>query len=412
MLKNSALLLASLLLAPLVHAGESDWPWWRGPTRDGVAPAGQTPPLTWSATENVIWQAPVPGRGHGAPTVVGDRVFLAAADPQEQVQWMLGFDRKTGRQLWQTEIHRGGFDPKGNAKNTQASSTPACDGERVYVNFLNGGGVVTTALDLDGKKLWQTKISDFVQHQGFGTSPAIYQSLVLVSSDNKGGGAVAGLDRATGKIVWKRDRPKLPNYTSPIVLPIAGRDVLLMTGCDLVTALDPLTGKELWESKGATTECVTSVISDGKLVFTSGGYPKNHMSAMKADGSGTVAWEHNTRMYVPSFLVRGNHLYGVTDAGFATCWDAATGKEVWKERLSGAFSASPVLVNDMVYATSETGKTYVFKAVPDGFTLLAENQLGDETMATPVLCGSRLYTRVAVKSGGKRQELLYCIGKP
>lgn len=341
---------------------------------------------------------------------MGERVFLNAADPENQSQMVLCFDRKTGKPLWNKEVHRGGFEPKGNAKSTHASSTPACDGERVYITFLNGGAVVTTALGLDGQKLWQTKVSDFVQHQGFGASPTVFGSLVLVSSDNKGGGAIAGLDRATGKVVWKRERPKLPNYTSPIVVRIDGRDVLLMTGCDLVTALDPLTGKELWETKGSTTECVTSTVTNGKLVITTGGYPKNHMAAVKADGSGKVAWEHNTRMYVPSLLVRGNHLYGVTDTGFATCWDCNTGKEVWKERLSGGFSASPVLVGDAIFATNETGKMFVFKAVPDSFTQLAENQLGDEAMATPVFSGNRMYTRVAMKSGGKRQEILYCIG--
>jgi len=390
----------------------SDWPWWRGPTRDGAAVAEQSPPTKWSETENVAWKVAIPGKGHGSPTVVGDRVFLATADPETQTQLVLCFDRKTGKERWRNEIHRGGFETKGNAKSTLASSSLACDGSRVFINFLNAGGIHTTALDLDGKKFWQTKVTDYVLHQGFGSSPAIYGPLVIVTADNKGTGLIAGLDRASGKIVWSRERPKLPNYASPIILPIAGKDQLLIVGCDLVTALDPLTGKELWETKGSTTEVVTSTVTDGKLVFTSGGYPKNHLAAYRADGSGSLAWENGTRVYVPSVLVRGEYLYGVTDAGFATCWACATGKEVWKERLAGTFSASPILVGDVLYATSEAGKTFLFKATPDGFTSLGENALGDETMASPAICGSRIYMRVATKKDGRRQEFLYSLGKP
>ncbi|HEY1186225.1 MAG TPA: PQQ-binding-like beta-propeller repeat protein, partial [Gemmata sp.] len=272
----------------------TDWPWWRGYTRDGVA-AEQKVPLEWSKDKNVRWEAAVPGRGHGSPAVVGERVFLATAEPETEVQSLLCFDRRTGKQLWHSAVHKGHFVKGGNGKSSHASSSPACDGERVYINFLNGGAVRATALDLGGKQLWQTKITEYVLHQGFGSSPTVFGPLLLVTADNKGGGLLAGLDRATGKIVWTRQRPKAPNYASPIVVRIGDTDQLILTGCDLVTSLDPLTGKELWERKGSTTECVTSTVTDGKYVFTSGGYPKNHVAAVKADGSG-VAWENKTRV--------------------------------------------------------------------------------------------------------------------
>lgn len=393
-----------------IAVSPNDWPWWRGPNRDGAAPPDQKPPRNWSETENVLWKAPIPGRGHGAAIVVGDRVYIAAAEPDKQVQSLLAFDRKTGKPAWQKEIHRGGFDTKGNAKSSHASSTPACDGKRVFVNFFSGGAVSTTALDLDGNRLWQTKISDFVQHQGFASSPAIYKSLVIVSSDNKGGGAIAGLDRASGDIVWSRPRPKLPNYTSPVIVTVAGKDQLVLTGCDLVTSLDPLTGKVLWESPGATTECVTSTFTDGRNIFTSGGYPKNHVSAVAADGTGKVVWENTARVYVPSLLRKDEHLYGVMDDGFAVCWRCDTGKELWKERLGGTFSASPVLVGTAIYATNESGKTFIFEAKPDSFSSLGENKLGDSAFATHTICGSRIYARVANTVDGKRVESLYCLG--
>ncbi len=389
----------------------TDWPWWRGPNRDGIAAADQQPPVRWSATQNVIWKAQVPGRGHGSATVVGDRVFLAIADEQREVQSVLCLDRRTGSQLWKTDVHTGGFSKKGeNQKGSQASTTIACDGERLFVNFQNAGAIHATALGLDGKQLWQKKISDFVSHQGFGASPTVYQSLVIFSADNKGGGAIAALDRATGDSIWRHERPKLPNYTSPIIVNVAGQDQLVFTGCDLVSSFEPLSGEKLWEVSGATTECVTSTVSDGNVIITSGGYPKNHMSAVRADGSGKVIWENGVRVYVPSMLIKGGNLYAVTDAGVAMCWKCDSGKELWKSRLGGTFSASPVLVGDTIYAVNEEGKTFVFKPGRESIELLAENQLGNEVFATPTICGGRIYLRVATQEDGQRREMLYCLG--
>ena len=393
-----------------ITVAPSDWPWWRGPQRNGIAAADQKPLMTWSDSENILWKTPVPGRGHGSPTVVGNRIFLATAEHDSEVQSVLCFDRLTGKQLWKTEIHRGGFEKKGNEKSSLASSSLACDGQRVFINFLNGGAIHTTALSLDGQQLWQTKITDYILHQGFGSSPAVYQSLVIVSADNKGTGAIAALNRASGKIVWKQERPKFPNYTSPIILNVAGREQLLFTGCDLVTSFNPLDGKKLWEIEGSTTECVTSTVTDGQLIFTSGGYPKNHMSAVKADGSGKVVWENGSRVYVPSMLVREGHIYSVLDAGVAMCWKCDTGKEVWKGRLGGTFSASPVLVGEHLFATNESGKTYIFKATPEAFDLVGENQLAESVFSTPTFCGNRIYLRAASQIERQRQEMLYCIG--
>jgi len=184
---------------------------------------------------------------------------------------------------------------------------------------------------------------------------------------------------------------------------------LVLAGCDLVTSLDPVTGKKLWEIPGATTECVTTTVTDGTHVFSSGGWPKNHVSAVRADGSGKIAWRNNVRVYVPSMIVRDGYLYGVADAGIAYCWKSDTGKEMWKGRLGGTFSASLTLVNDRLYAANEAGECFVFEASTKGFNLIAKNQLGDEIFATPVICGNRLYQRVAHRDGLKRQEMLYCI---
>lgn len=394
-----------------IAVSRTDWPWWRGPQRNGIATPGKPVPLQWNETKNIIWKTPLPGRGHGSPIVSGNQVLLQTAEADRQVQSVVCLDRASGKIVWQTPVHEGGVAIKQNEKSTYANATPACDGERIYVNFLNSGGIYTTALDRTGKKLWQVKVTDYVLHQGFSSSPALYQSLVIVSADNKGTGALAGLDRDTGKTVWKRDRPALPNYTSPIILKVHGRDQLLFVGCDLVTSLDPLTGDPLWETAGATTECVTSTVTDGDVIFTSGGYPKNHLAAIRADGSGERAWENSSRVYVPSMVLHDGHLYAMLDAGIAQCWEASTGKERWKARVGGTFSSSLVLADGNIFATDESGKTTIFKASPEAFERVGENQLGKSVFASPAIVDGRIYHRVILEQGEEGTEALYCIGQ-
>ncbi|MDC0317563.1 PQQ-binding-like beta-propeller repeat protein [bacterium] len=402
------------VLAERPSISENDWPWWRGHGQDGVAVGDQQPPTQWSPTENVRWRLPIVGRGHGSPTVFADQVFLATADSSKEEQSVVSVDRETGKLNWQTVVHTGGFANKSrnklNKKASLASSSVATDGEKLFINFMNDDALWTTALDLNGEILWQKRISDYVLHQGYGASPAIFGALVIVSADNKSGGVVVGLNRNTGKVLWKQDRPSKPNYASPIILNAAGRDQLILSGGDLVTSLDPLTGEKIWEIEGATTECVTSAVTDGDHVFTSGGYPTNHVSAVKADGSGEIVWQNKSRVYVPSMLQRDGYLYATLDAGIAACFRCRDGKEMWKKRLGGTFSSSPVMVGDLVYAANEAGQTFLFKASPDSFQKVAENKLGDSVFSTPAICGSRIYTRVAHFENDQRQEYLYCLG--
>ena len=341
--------------------------------------------------------------------IVGNQIYLQTADESVGAQMIICLDRATGAERWKTTVHESGGMRK-NERSTAASSTPACDGERIYVNFPNNQSLITTALDLEGKVVWQSKVSDYIEHQGYGASPALYQALVISSSDNKGGGALVAFDRVSGKTVWRHERPKQPNYPSPIILHAAGRDQLFLTGCDKVSSFDPLTGKVIWETDGATTECVTSTVTDGTRIFTSGGYPKNHMTAVQADGTSKLVWENGNRVYVPSLLIRNGYLFGTLDAGIAACWASDSGKEKWKHRLGGNFSASPVLVNDMIFATNESGDTFIYRASESTFEELGKNHLGDEVFSTPVICDSRIYYRTAFLDGDKRSEFLYCLG--
>lgn len=267
-MRSSCLLVALTFTVPALA---SDWPQWRGPERTGVADADQTAPTEWSNSTNIVWKAPIPGRGHSSPIVLGDQIFVATADKSREVQSLLCYDRKTGKQLWEAIAHTGGLQNsakrKLNEKATWASSTPTTDGERVYINFLSGDAVYLTAYTLDGKQLWQEKVCDYVLHQGYGASPLIYDNLVIVTADNKGGGAIVAFDRESGKRIWSHDRPAEPNYPSPIVHHLDGRDQLIQTGCNRVISLNPSTGELLWETEGATTECVSTTVTDGKYVF-------------------------------------------------------------------------------------------------------------------------------------------------
>lgn len=385
-----------------------DWPAWRGPTRDGIAASGQTPPVRWSETENIAWKTPLPGRGHSSPTVVGERIYLATADVAKQTQRVLCLDRRDGKILWDVVVHEGNLDKGGHGNTSQASSTVAWDGQRLYINFLNNKAVHTTALTTEGKILWQRTVGDFVTHQGFASSPVVHEGVVLVTADHKGGGTLAGLNRESGEVLWKQSRPKIPNYVSPSVLKVAGKTQLVVAGCNLFSSFDPITGTKLWEIAGSTEECVVTAVTDGQRVFAGGGYPKNHTMAVLGDGSGKVVWQNTARVYVPSMIVDDGYLYAVMDAGLAVCWKSDTGEEKWKERLGGDFYASPVRVGKRIYATNVGGVTSVFDATPEGFKLISQNTLGNEAFASPAICDNRIYLRAATKGEG-RQEFLYCI---
>lgn len=389
-----------------------DWPWWRGPNRDGATVGKQSPPTEWDAQRNVAWKVELPGKGHGSPIVVGQHVYLPASDESSATQSVICIDRNSGQILWTRVVHRGNFvKQKMNPRSSHASGTLACDGDRLFINFLNDDAVFTSALDRTGNILWQRKITDYVIHQGYGSSPALFDDLVLVSADNKAGGALAALSRSTGEIVWKHDRPAMPNYSSPIVLRLGDRDQLVMTGCNLVSSFNPRNGQRIWEVDGATTECVTSTVTDGAHVFSSGGYPDNHVACVLADGSGKTVWRNTMRVYVPSMLHANGYLYAVADGGVAVCWKSDTGERAWQARIGGTYYASPVLVGDRIFATSLEGKTSIYRADPGKFELLAANSLGDEVFPTPTYCGNRIYMRVAHQRDDGRQETLYCLAR-
>jgi len=210
---------------PAAQPTAGDWPWWCGTHRDNIAAPGQNPPREWSQTVHVIWRAEIPGRGHGSPCLWGAGLFLPAADDKAEVQYLLGFDRRTGQKRWQTEVHRGGF-VRLNPKNSHASATPACDGRLIFMPFVVQDAIWLSALDFEGNIAWQKRLGDFQSMHGFAASPLVYKSLVIIAADSLKNSFLAAVHRRTGEIIWKADRPsyKLGTYASPTVGHVAGRD--------------------------------------------------------------------------------------------------------------------------------------------------------------------------------------------
>lgn len=388
--------------------GDDDWPSWRGPNCDGVA-VGEPVPVEWSDTKNVVWKVKIPGRGHSSPIIVGERIYFETADEGAQTQSVVCLERKDGSQVWQKELHKGKFERNMHGENTQASSTLACDGKRLYALFLNDQKIWATALELDGNQVWQKEVGNFASKFGYSASPTIYKSLLILAADHAGGGFIAALSRDKGDIVWRKSRPAKSSYASPRVVSLGGRDQVVLCGCNQIAGFDPANGESLWSADGTAEAAVGTPVVSGDLVCGSGGFPEQDTLAVGSDGK--AAWHKPVKSYVPSVLAHGGLVYLIDDGGVARCLDAATGDKKWEKRIGGNFRVSPVLSGDAIFITDMKGKTTVFKASGEKYELLAENQLGDEAFASPAVSRGQLFLRVAESSGRNRQEWLYCIGK-
>jgi outer membrane protein assembly factor BamB len=385
----------------------TDWPSWRGPNGDGVARDVDVP-TTWSTTEHIRWQSPVPGRGHASPIVCGNRIFLSTADEEKQQHRLLAYDRSTGEPLWNILVHDGGFMHK-HEKNSYASATPACDGEHIFATFLHDGAIWVSAVTLDGQIVWQVPAGPFTAEHGDSASPVFYKSAILVGADNLETSFVAALDRATGRILWRtpRESPgRHGSYGCPILATLAGRPQFLYAGHGYTASYDPDTGNELWKCTGPAECTGTTLAASADLAFASGGFPEHSLLAIRGDGSGdvtatNVAWQtHNGVTYVPSPVCHDGRLYVINETGVATCFDAASGSELWHKRLSGPFTASPIIAGGKLFITNEAGATFIL-AAGEKYELLATNDLASPVMATPAICGRQIFLRTADK--------LYCI---
>lgn len=396
-------------------SADRDWPWWRGPTRNGISADGPEAkvPTKWSATENILWKAEIPGRGHASPVIVDGKIYLTTADDKAQTQSIVAFDAESGRQLWKSDLNQGGFPSQIHKNNTHASPTVACDGERLFVTLNFEKAAHCFATDLSGKVLWKVRFAGFDPGQypfGYAPSPVLYRNLVIVAAESESERSLVALERATGKEVWRTPRTTHTSYSTPSIGFVAGRDQLLMSGGDQITGYDPATGKQIWTAPGTAAATCGTAVWEGDIVIASGGFPKSNTTAVKADGSGKVVWSVPQKLYEQSLMAYQGHVYALLGNGMLYCWRTADGKEMWRQRLLGPVSASGVAAGGHIYWANERGTLYVFKANPEKLELVAENVLGDETFASPAIVGGRIYLRVGHRDEAGRREVLYCIG--
>ena len=383
-----------------------DWPAWRGPRGDGTS-LEKNVPVRWSGTENVVWKVPIPGKGHASPIVWADRIFVVTALPAQEQRLLLCLDRSNGKTLWQRVVLEAPLE-KINKLNSYASSTPATDGEKVYVSFLDRDKMFIAAYDFDGEKVWDARPGEFSSMHGYCSSPVLWKDKIIVNGDHDGPAYIVALDRATGKTIWKTARPnETRSYCTPIIRHIEGRNQLILSGSKCVASYDPDSGRGHWIIDGPTEQFVASLVYNDELLFMTCGFPKRFIQAIRPDGQGNVTATHvvwqtdRDCSYVPSPIVSGPYFLVVSDSGVATCLDAKSGRSIWRERIGTRHSASLVSANGLVYFLSDKGITTVVKPGPE-FEVVAQNELGEETNASPAIGNGLMFLRGA--------EHLYCIG--
>lgn len=371
----------------------ADWPEFRGPTGQGHAATTKLP-LEWSATQNVAWKQPVPGRGWSSPSLSGGKLFLTSAvgeaDGGKRALHALCFDAKTGRELWNTSLfEQDGSAPRIHNKNSHASPTPLVADGRVYVHFGHQG---TACLDLNGKVIWKNTSLNYAPVHGNGGSPILVGDKLVFSCDGGSDPFVVALNKDTGKVIWKTPRvttaKKTFSFSTPLLITVAGKQQIISPGSGAVCAFDPKDGKELWRARyGEGYSVIPRPVLGHGMIFIGTGYDAPIVMAIRIDGTGDVTDTHvawtmkKGAPNTPSLLVVGEEVYMVSDGGIASCVDAKTGKVHWQERVGGNYSASPLYADGKVYFQNEEGIGVVVKAGRE-FQKLASNDLGERTLAS------------------------------
>jgi len=398
------------LVLSVVGAGRAaaeNWPCWRGPRGDGASSEASAP-TRWTGSENVVWKTPVPGGGHASPIVWNDHVFLVTCLEERQERVLLAYDRATGRELWRRTVLQAPLEGK-HELNSFASSTPATDGELVYVSFLDGEQMFIAAYDFAGGRRWAVRPGPFSSRHGYCTCPVLFEDFVIVNGDHDGEAYLAALWRRDGSTAWKIDREnKTRSYCTPIIRDLAGRTQMILSGSKCVASYDPHNGRRHWIVDGPTEQFVASMVTDGERLFLTAGFPELHILALRPDGQGNVTDSHvlwrTTKgcSYVSSPIVAGEYFLVASDGGVASCLRAADGQRAWMERLGTHYSASLVSAAGLVYFLADDGETTVVRPGPK-LEIVAKNALGENCYASPAISGGQIFLR----SAGH----LYCIGR-
>jgi outer membrane protein assembly factor BamB len=390
-------LLGCIVLVTIPTTVRADyWPQWRGPGNHGIS-AETKLPLTWSAAKNVRWKVELPGAGVSQPIVWDDRIFLTASDGRANDRLhVYCYARGDGRLHWHAKLFGSAptdlYPPGG-----MAVPTPATDGKLVFVLFGSGD---LAALDFDGKPVWIRSLADeygpFRNRWGMGTSPILAGDTLYVQVDHWSQSYLLAIDAKTGANRWKTDRPTSVNWSSPLAVKVKDRIEIVTFGTNFARGYDAEKGTELWRVNGMHFQCIPSPVVMGDLVFACSG--ENTM-AIKMDGGrgdltkSHVVWKNKKAgAFLPSPLLYKGYLYLPGDRNFVTCFDARTGKPVWKERLGNEFHASPVGAADRVYFATKEGSVKVVRAGPD-FELLADNPMGETIIASPAISRGQIFLR-------------------
>jgi len=377
-----------------------DWPQFRGPDGQGHS-AERGLPIEWSESKNIAWKVSVPGRGWSSPVVADGKVWLTTATQigRDSSLRLMSFDAATGRQALDLEVFRIKNLSLLNPKNSHASPTPVIEGDRVYVHF---GAQGTAAVSTSGEVVWKAWQVYESQH-GNGGSPVLYGDLLIFGCDGFDEAAVVALDKRTGKRRWRtlRPQPWSQAYSTPLMIHVGDRDLIVSVGAFHAAAYDPQNGKEIWRvSYPDGFSNVPRPVYGGGLVFITTGFQQPSILAIRPDGKGDVTKTHvawtlsRGAPLTPSPLLVGDELYVVTDAGIASSLDARTGAVHWQHRLGGNVSASPVSADGRIYFLDEEGRTTVITP-GQTYQQVSTNTLDEPALASMAVASQSFFIRTA-----------------
>jgi outer membrane protein assembly factor BamB len=365
-------------------------------------------PTRWDSITNVVWKIPVQGKGYSSPVIWKDKLFLTTALLETQEKVLLCYDCKTGKLLWQKTVLNTPFEGK-HDNNSFASGTPATDGTRVYVSFLDGKDVVVAAYDFSGKQVWLQRPGTFSSPHGYSCSPLLFEDKVIINGDSQGDSFVAAMSKTDGKIIWKvpHDKPA-HSFSTPIIRKIAGKTQMIFCGNKEIASYNPTDGSKYWFVSGPSEDFCSSPVYNEKtgLVLVSSAWPQRILVAIKPDGEGDVSKSHvvwqskEGAYYVPSPVYFDNLLFTTMTTGKVHCIDATTGKILWIENMGMQYS-SPVIADGLVYMPNDNGVITVIKPGPK-FEYIAKNSIGEKMFASPGISNGKIYLR--------GYQHLFCIG--
>ncbi len=400
------LLCLAATLVSTRSAFAEDWLEFRGPGGLGHSLASGLP-TKWSEGENVVWKEPIPGKGWSSPVIVGGKVFLTTAVPTGEDELpaqslrALSLDAKTGKIDWDIELFQMAAGRRVHGKNSHASSSPICDGKRIYVHFGTDG---TACLERDGTVVWKTNELKYAPVHGNGGSPVLFEDLLILNCDGADTQFAVALECPTGKIRWKRDRGLEPDrgfsFCTPLLVKVDGETQLISSGSDAVFGLSPTTGEEIWRVryKGGYS-VVPRPVFGHDMVYVCTGFNTPVLLAIRVPGAKGdvtethVAWKLTKKVPLdPSPLVVGDDLYLVSDDGILTCCDAKSGDVRWTQRLGGAYWASPTFADGRIYIQSEQGETIVIEPGAE-YREIARSNVGEQTFASYAIADKAIFLR-------------------